>query len=84
MFARISSPAATAAAKLSKIGFFSRPVYALCTASSHALMPLDLSILLPMMLPLGAVRTSTSASGLPETLSVKTILGLMLARMRPA
>jgi len=36
------------------------------------------------MLPLGPARTSTSAAGLPDRLSVKTTLGLMAAISLPA
>ena len=35
------------------------------TASSQALLPLDLAMVAPVMVPSGAVRTRTSARGLP-------------------
>ena len=53
------------------------------TASSQALLPLDLMSLRLMIVPSGDVRTSTSAVGLPAMSSVKTILGLTLAATLP-
>jgi len=47
------------------------------TASSQTLLPLDRVIRRDSTAPVGATRTSTSASGLPATGSVNTILGLM-------
>ena len=38
----------------------------------------------PMIVPSGATRTSTVASGLPTTAAVRTMFGLMRALMRPA
>ena len=67
----------------SSLGKISVLSSALRTASSQALFPLDLTSLRPTMVPSGAVRTSTSATGLPLMSSAKTILGLTLAMMRP-
>ena len=54
------------------------------TASSHSLEPLDFTSRRPMMVPVGAARTSITASGLPLTTSVNTMLGLTALTMSPA
>ena len=61
-------------------GMVSVRMMALITASSQALLPLDLTRRWLVMVPPGVVRTSTSATGLPAMSSVKTMLGLTLAR----
>jgi hypothetical protein len=54
------------------------------TASSHSRTPLERTSRRPTIVPSGAARTSTSATGLPSIVSGKTMFGLMRALMRPA
>ena len=69
--------------KVKSFGMVSVRSMALITASSQALLPLDLCRRWLRMVPSGPVRTSTSAVGLPAISSVNTMLGLTLARTLP-